>query len=670
MKRLFIMIILMIMAIMLGCAKKDTKDKAKEVASARQEEKNTQKDSEEVKLISKDKGKRKPISFEIKSNKTKIIADGKDKFEFEIIAKDEQGAIIQNQEYKVYVNGEDYRKNNFSTKDSGTYKFRFLVEGLDEQKIEIEAVDKVQMIKLSTDTTEILADGNDTALLDVQVIDQNGRLITNAAVNIYMDNQKYNTKQFSTRNSGEYRFKAMYDNKVESNIVMVKAVDKVMEIELISAKRKILANNIDSTSFTIVLRDQNKKIVSGKNPDIYMNDKEFRESIFQTDEIGEYIFYARYKDFESKNIKIKAVEVEPLELVASQPKSESKNVKIQTDIKLYFNKALKLPLPKSAVKVMDLNNKEMKIKIISNKSSRLLEIVLEDGLKYNSKYKVQISNDLEGIEKNKMKSSSTLFFTTENFERPNLIKIEKGSFAMGDEYGDLWNICRPLHKVNLDYNFYMGETEVTFMEYDNYLQAKKIKNIPDDNNWGRRKSPVINVSWYDAIAYCNWLSWQEGIAPAYNLKTGQLLDENGNITNNITEVKGYRLPTEAEWEYSARGGKAGKATKYSGSNREYEVAWYGENSGNKTHPVKQKKANELGIYDMTGNVWEWCTDGFYKYSEEEKNNPLKGLSSEFRIMRGGSWYDINYDIRVAYRAYYNPEVKDIYFGFRIAKTEN
>ncbi len=132
--------------------------------------------------------------------------------------------------------------------------------------------------------------------------------------------------------------------------------------------------------------------------------------------------------------------------------------------------------------------------------------------------------------------------------------------------------------------------------------------------------------------------------------------------------KNYRLPTEAEWEYAARGG--GKSDKYSGGNDVDSVAWYTSNSGGKTHPVGRKKPNGLGIYDMTGNVWEWCSDwygdGYYRSSP--RDNPQGPSSGGFRVLRGGSWYDSARYSRASVRLMLNPDYRYNYVGFRLVRT--
>lgn len=178
--------------------------------------------------------------------------------------------------------------------------------------------------------------------------------------------------------------------------------------------------------------------------------------------------------------------------------------------------------------------------------------------------------------------------------------------------------------------FYIGETQVT----------QALWEVVMGNNPSRFKGenhPVENVSWNDICG-------KDGSGTDHNCFLYKLNQKTG---------KKFRLPKEAEWEYAARGGKKSKNYTYAGSDIIDEVAWYEENSGGSTHPVKQKKANELGIYDMSGNVWEWCQDLY---------NP-KGSS---RVLRGGSWYDYASNCRVAYRDYYTPTSTRYSLGFRLA----
>jgi len=247
----------------------------------------------------------------------------------------------------------------------------------------------------------------------------------------------------------------------------------------------------------------------------------------------------------------------------------------------------------------------------------------------------------------------------------NLLLVEKGSFTMGDTWGGGDSDEKPTHKVTFTYNFYIRKYETTFDEYDAFCEATG-KSSADDENWGRGNRPVINVSWNDAIAYCNWLSDKEKLPKAYD-SNGNLLDKNGSITTDPSKVVGYRLPTEAEWEYAARGGKKSKGYRYSGSDNVDEVAWYEQNSGGMTQEVGKKAPNELGIYDMSGNVWEWCSDMFRDYSSSAQTNPYNN-SGSYRVFRGGSWYSIATYVRVALRNGGSPTNTVIYLGFRIART--
>jgi formylglycine-generating enzyme required for sulfatase activity len=152
--------------------------------------------------------------------------------------------------------------------------------------------------------------------------------------------------------------------------------------------------------------------------------------------------------------------------------------------------------------------------------------------------------------------------------------------------------------------------------------------------------PVEKVSWHDANAYA--------------------------------QKVGKRLPTEAEWEYAARGGNKSKGYTYSGGNNLDAVGWYNDNSRSKTHPVAQKQPNELGLYDMSGNVWEWCSDWYDKgyYSRSPQNDPQGPNSGKYRVLRGGRWNFSDYLCRVAARLRYYPDRRDSYSGFRLVFSQD
>jgi len=173
------------------------------------------------------------------------------------------------------------------------------------------------------------------------------------------------------------------------------------------------------------------------------------------------------------------------------------------------------------------------------------------------------------------------------------------------------------------------------------------------------KNPITGVSWYNAVAYCNWLSEQEGKQKYYSIS-------GTNVTIN-SGANGYRLPTEAEWEYAAKGGNQSKGYKYAGSNTVDEVAEYSGNNNKTTKPVGGKKANELGICDMSGNVWEWCYDWYGTYSTDNQINPTGATSGSNRVFRGGSWYGGATFCRVSVRNDDSPDIRSNDIGFRLCR---
>jgi len=278
---------------------------------------------------------------------------------------------------------------------------------------------------------------------------------------------------------------------------------------------------------------------------------------------------------------------------------------------------------------------------------------------------------------------TTYIFTFESVMAIRGVLVEGGTFTMGDTWGGGDSDEKPTHKVTFSYNFYIGKYETTFDEYDAFCEATG-RSKPNDKGWGRGTRPVINVSWWDAIAYCNWLSEKEKLPKAYD-SNGNFLDKDGRITTDPSKVVGYRLPTEAEWEYAARGGNKSKGYKYSGSDNIDDVAWYWQNSGDnyltgdwdentivknncRTQEVGKKAPNELGIYDMSGNVWEWCSDWYGNYSSSAQTNPYNSTADFFRVARGGSWGNYATHSRVASRRRNSPASASRNLGFRITRT--
>ena len=216
-----------------------------------------------------------------------------------------------------------------------------------------------------------------------------------------------------------------------------------------------------------------------------------------------------------------------------------------------------------------------------------------------------------------------------------MVVVEGGNFMMGcttEQGNDCYADERPMHQVTLN-DFCIGEIVVTQALWKAVMRKNPSFFKGDDR-------PVENVGWEDVQKFIRKL----------NKKTG----------------KQFRLPTEAEWEYAARGGNQSKGYKYSGSNNISDVAWYSGNSGSITHPVKMKKANELGLYDMSGNVWEWCQDGYGNYSSKPQTNPTGCTGSMCHVLRGGSCHCDTGDCRVSFRNGSGfLSYKNKYTGFRI-----
>ncbi|HNS31010.1 MAG TPA: SUMF1/EgtB/PvdO family nonheme iron enzyme [Tenuifilaceae bacterium] len=284
----------------------------------------------------------------------------------------------------------------------------------------------------------------------------------------------------------------------------------------------------------------------------------------------------------------------------------------------------------------------------------------EDGLKVsnNTAYTVTVNEEMTFIARFRDPGMPLL---------QSMVRANNGTFSMGntrnDSEGD--ENEKPVHQVTLTYSYWIGKYEVTFQEYDAFCDATG-RTKPSDNGWGRGKRPVMNVSWWDAIAFCNWLSSEEGLPYAYD-SSGNLLNQSGQITTDISQVKGYRLPTEAEWEYAARGGQLSEADyKYSGDNDLDYVGWY---NTNRTREVGQLYPNELDTYDMSGNVNEWCHDKFSDsyYDNGNMVNPIGPSNGSRRAVRGGSYNVYAQNCRISRRISYSPGDKKTYIGFRVAR---
>ncbi|MEM6965547.1 MAG: formylglycine-generating enzyme family protein [Bacteroidota bacterium] len=264
-----------------------------------------------------------------------------------------------------------------------------------------------------------------------------------------------------------------------------------------------------------------------------------------------------------------------------------------------------------------------------------------------------------------------------------MVFVQGGTFQMGSNEGD--SDEKPMHQITLS-DFYLGQKEVTKGEFADFVTATKHKTtaekvgstyglkdgepgLNDGLNWrdmGFSQSddhPIIGVSWYDAVAYCNWKSEQDSLQPVYTIGEE-------NVTANWN-ANGYRLPTEAEWEYAAR--SRGGSNIWAGTSSEDSLTAYGnylseKDSYSHTAPVGSFAPNEIGLSDMSGNVWEWCWDWERTYSPSSQTNPRGEDTGTHRVIRGGSWYLSPDYLRCSLRMAIGPTETIFDLGFRLARA--
>ena len=328
------------------------------------------------------------------------------------------------------------------------------------------------------------------------------------------------------------------------------------------------------------------------------------------------------------------------------------NLKLKADVDcvFYLDGDKCLDLEAGSIKKLPLSKGEYELRFVSKENDKdvlemefampevdkLLKVTLSEVVnnrlqKEEERRKAEEEKRQEEERRQKEKEGK---FTVNGIEF-KMVFVEGGTFTMGatSEQGeDAFDDEYPTHSVTLS-DYYIGEIEVTQALWKAVMGSNP-SGFTGDN------LPVENVSYEDVQAFITKL----------NQKTG----------------KTFRLPTESEWEYAARGGKKSRGYKYSGSNNIDDVAWYYENSNNKTHPVKTKQPNELGIYDMSGNVYEWCSDWFGKYTSEAQTNPQGPSGGSNRVNRGGSWISNARYCCASYRIYDCLSILGNLLGFRLA----
>jgi sulfatase modifying factor 1 len=268
--------------------------------------------------------------------------------------------------------------------------------------------------------------------------------------------------------------------------------------------------------------------------------------------------------------------------------------------------------------------------------------------------------------------NSPYLHTLPNGPSFEMIPIEGGSFSMGGDSGG-YDDSLPEHPVQLE-DYYLSRKLVSQALYEAVMGTNPSAFV-------HPQRPVEKVSWYNAVAFCNELSQKMGLEPYYTIDKDQ---EDPNNTNSSDDMKwlvkinpgskGYRLPTEAEWEYAARGGKYARDLIYSGSPNLKEVAWFGKNSQGISQPVGLRRPNVLGLYDLSGNLREWCWDWYggkyYQVCADQGTvpNPTGPEKGSSRVVRGGAWYSVNGSyLRVAFRSYINPFSDSYLRGFRVSR---
>jgi len=244
-------------------------------------------------------------------------------------------------------------------------------------------------------------------------------------------------------------------------------------------------------------------------------------------------------------------------------------------------------------------------------------------------------------------------------QKSKLVIVEGGTFDMGSVNANYPDEA-PVHKVTVS-TFYMAKYEVLYEDFSSFCTFAGFNYATSDKGF-----PAVNVTWENAIMYCNWLSGNEGLEHVYAItREGDKFLVKCNFTAN-----GYRLPTEAEWEYAAKGGIRNKGFNFSGSNSPANVAWFNETAKGLPQKLGELEPNEIGLYDMSGNVAEWCWDNYSVdyYKKSPALNPTGPETSLTKVIKGGNRKNLSDLVKVSRRFYLTPKEKDLYTGFRIVRS--
>lgn len=433
--------------------------------------------------------------------------------------------------------------------------------------------------------------------------------------------------------------------KLESNRTYVLILTKPMSI--IEQKKQALIIKYSPSSATVLV---DNKMVRGTNG--------VAKVVLP---VGQHSYIVASDGYESEEgtVKLKAAAPSNLQITLSK---ETNTISTSTN-DVATQHIVRNQIVKFSGKVVDINGQPVIGAVVEETGTKNISVTDIDGnfiikaksssitvtvtflgcvpkqVKLTEGTKEEITLIEETYKKQPSSSASSITIPVKDGISIEMVKVEGGTFMMGatPEMKNSWTEERPIHQVTLTNDYYIGKYEVT-----QSLWCALMDNNP--SYFKGDNLPVEQVSWDDCQKFINKL-------------------------NDITGRK-FHLPTEAEWEYAARGGKKSRGYQYSGSNKISDVAWYSSNSEHKTQPVGLKLANELGLYDMSGNVDEWCFDRFGFYSALSQTNPLGADDGICRVYRGGSWEQTAGFCRSSDRSNYGTSKNRIYnLGFRLALSE-